>query len=220
MGDLILPPVLVATRSAHKLAEIREIMDDVPVRFLSLLDLGLSPSPAEDELEPFDTFALNAMSKAKYFHGRTGLPTLADDSGLCVDALEGGPGVRTKRFAPESWAREQGRDRANNLWLLDQLTGVPPEERGARYRCAIAVTDDCEHDVYEGSVEGRIALEPRGEGGFGYDPLFLLHGGEKTYAELPPETKKATSHRAAALRRTIPWLMDHVAEGRRAPTAG
>lgn len=220
MGDLILPPVLVATRSAHKLAEIREIMEDVPVRFLSLVDLGLAASHEEDELEPFDTFALNAMSKAKYFHGRTGLPTLADDSGLCVDALDQGPGVRTKRFSPEEWAAKHGRDRANNLWLLEKLADVPPERRGARYRCAIAVTDDCDHAVFEGAVEGRIALEPRGEGGFGYDPLFLLDAGEKTYAELPQETKKATSHRANALRKAIPWLLGHVAEGRKAPTAG
>ena len=111
MGRLIAPPVLVATRSPHKLAEIRTLLAHIDVRFVGPDDLGLPVLEEEEELEPFDTFEQNALSKAKYFHARAGLPTLADDSGLCVDALEGGPGVRTKRFAPDDWVERYGRVR-------------------------------------------------------------------------------------------------------------
>lgn len=205
MGGLT-GPVLVATRSRHKLEEIRDILEDVPVRILGLDDLGLPALPEEDELEPFDTFERNALSKARYFHARSGVPTLADDSGLCVDALGGQPGVRTKRFAPEDWVERWGRDEANNRWLLHRLEGVSGEARTARYRCVIAVADDLEHETFEGTVEGVIAFEPRGSGGFGYDPLFLPEGMDRTYAELPPEVKRTTSHRARALRAAVPWL--------------
>jgi len=199
-------PLLVATRSVHKLEEIREILAELPIPVMGLTELGLPRLAEEDELEPFDTFEQNALSKARYFHARSGLPTLADDSGLCVDALEGGPGVRTKRFAPEEWARRWGRDEANNRWLLRSLEDVPPEARTARYRCTIAVADDLEHATFDGRVEGTIALEPRGKGGFGYDPLFLPEGSDRTYAELPAEAKRETSHRARALRAALPWL--------------
>lgn len=200
------PDVLVATRSEHKLREIREILSDAPVRFVSLSDVGLEPLPEEAGLEPFDTFADNALSKARHFHQRSGLPTIADDSGLCVDALEGGPGVRTRRFAPEPWAARWGRDEANNRWLLAELDGMPPAARGAHYRCAIGAVHEGSEAVFEGRVEGRIAREPRGEGGFGYDPLFLIPEEGRTYAELPSAVKRATSHRAAALRKLRPWL--------------
>jgi XTP/dITP diphosphohydrolase len=142
---------------------------------------------------------------------------LADDSGLCVAALDDEPGVRTKRFAPEDWARRWGRDEANNRWLLHQLAGVPPERRAAHYRCAIALVDDLEHATFEGTVHGTIAIEPRGSGGFGYDPLFLPRGENATYAELSPATKMTTSHRARALRETLPWL-DALADGSSGPT--
>ena len=205
MGGLT-GPLLVATRSDHKLAEIREILEGAPIRILGLADLGLPELAEEADLEPFETFEANALSKARYFHHRSGVPTLADDSGLCVDALGGGPGVRTKRFAPDEWAEKWGRDEANNRWLLERLADVPPRERGAHYRCAIAIVDDLEYATFEGRVEGSIALGPRGTGGFGYDPLFLLGGGPQTYAELPSESKRSTSHRARALRRALPWI--------------
>lgn len=200
------PTVLVATRSEHKLREIREILSDLPVRFASPSDLDLDPLPAEADLEPFDTFADNALSKARHFHARAGVPTIADDSGLCVDALDGGPGVRTKRFAPEPWAERWGRDEANNRWLLAELDGVPPSARGAHYRCAIGAVREGSEAVFEGRVQGRIAREPRGEGGFGYDPLFMIPEKGRTYAELPPSVKLQTSHRADALRKLRPWL--------------
>lgn len=205
MGGLT-GPLLVATRSAHKLAEIRELLADAPIGFLGIDDLGLPELAEEADLEPFETFERNALSKARYFHHRTGVPTLADDSGLCVDALGGGPGVRTKRFAPDDWAEEWGRDTANNLWLLERLRDTRVGDRGAHYRCAIAIVDDLEYATFEGAVHGTIALEPRGEGGFGYDPLFVLEGGTSTYAELPAETKARTSHRARALRAAMPWI--------------
>jgi len=208
------PPVLVATRSVHKLEEIRDALSDLPIRFLSPADLGLVELPEEDELEPFDTFALNAMSKAKYFHGRCGLPVLADDSGLCVDALDGGPGVRTKRFAPPEHVERWGRTEANNRWLLEKLAGVDATRRGARYRCAIALADDLHYAGVEDLVEGRIAENQRGSEGFGYDPLFLVEDGDATFAELPPSAKRDLSHRSRALARARPWLEEHVLGGR------
>ncbi len=190
--------LLVATRSPHKLRELRELLDLPSVRLISLEDAGIPEDPMEADLEAYDTFAENARAKAIYFQRTTGVPTMADDSGLCVDALDGGPGVRTKRFAPEDMAERYGRGEANNLYLLQRLRGLPEEERGARYRCAIAYDDGEESFVVEGGVEGRIATEPRGEGGFGYDPLFIVPEYEKTFGELPSEVKADMSHRARA----------------------
>lgn len=206
MGGLNPPPVLVATRSAHKLREIRGLLSDLPVRLLGPADLGLRENEEEQELEPFDTFARNALSKAKYFHRRSGLPVLADDSGLCVDALGGGPGVRTRRFAPPELVARWGRDEANNRWLLERLENTEEGRRGAHYRCAVALTDDLSHEVVEGIVRGRIACRPSGSGGFGYDPLFVPEGRDRTYAELPAAVKTATSHRSKAVRRARGWI--------------
>lgn len=206
MGRLTGPTVLVATRSVHKLDEIRRLLADTPVRLVGPAELDLEPREEEEDLEPFDTFAANALSKARYFHGRSGVPTLADDSGLCVDALDGAPGVRTKRFAPAAWAVEWGVDRANNRWLLSRLEGVPPERRGAHYASVLAGVDERGEAVFEGRVEGVIAEAPRGEGGFGYDPLFVPWGETRTYAELPPEVKERTSHRAGAARAARAWI--------------
>lgn len=206
MGGLTPPTVLVATRSAHKLDEIRRLLADVPVRLVGPPDLDLEPLAEEDALEPHDTFAANALSKARYFHERAGVPTLADDSGLSVDALDGGPGVRAKRFAPPIWAETWGTDEANNRWLLSRLEGVPAARRGAHYVCALAGVDARGEAVFEGRVEGAIADAPRGEGGFGYDPLFVPDGETHTYAELPAEAKERTSHRAAAVRAAREWV--------------
>lgn len=210
MTEEITPPVLVASRNVHKVREIGRLLSDLPLQFLSPDDLGLKEAEEEDELEPFGSFALNAMSKAKYFHSRSGLPTIADDSGLCVDALGGAPDVRTKRFAPSDWVEKYGLDEANNRWLLHALEGVPVVERGAHYRCVIALSDDIEHAVFEGRVEGRIARTPRGDNGFGYDPLFVLEDRDETYGELPDFVKQATSHRFVAINATRPWLEERV----------
>lgn len=210
--------VLVATRSPHKLGEIRDILRRAPVRFVSLSELGIEPGPGEEEIERHGTFVENAVAKARHFHGRGGLPTVADDSGLCVDALGGGPGVRTKRFAPEELAARWGRDEANIRHLLERLRGVPEPERGAEYRCAIAAVGgpgpDEDAFVSEGRVRGRIAREPRGEGGFGYDPLFVFPSRGRTFAELPDDVKREHSHRARALRGLVPWLEALIQEAR------
>lgn len=208
MGRLSTPTLLVATRSAHKLDEIRRLLADVGVRLVGPADVGLEPRAEEEALEPFDTFGANALSKARYFHHRSGLPTLADDSGLCVDALDGGPGVRTKRFAPPDRADEWGVDEANNRWLLSRLEGVPPDRRGAHYTCVLAGVDRRGEWVFEGRVDGVIVEAPRGDGGFGYDPLFVPVGETRTYAELPAEVKERTSHRAAAARAARDWVAD------------
>ncbi len=199
------PPLLIATRSVHKLAEIRRIFADLPLALLGPSDLGLPEKKEEADLEPFDTFALNAVSKAKHFHARSGIPALSDDSGLCVEKLAGGPGVRSRRFAPTEWAERWGRDEANNRWLLERLRGGAGRPR-AQYRCAVAVVTETERHVFEGAVQGRIAPQPRGDGGFGYDPLFVPDGFRDTYAELPASVKDATSHRSAALRRAREWI--------------
>lgn len=199
--------LLVATRNPHKLDEMRELLGEVPARLVSLQDVGAEPLEVEEQLETAASFAGNALAKAIHFHARTGMTTLAEDSGLCVQALGVGPGVRTKRFAPPEWARRFGRDAANNRWLLERLRGVPSGERGACYRCAAAVVDGRGRLVVEGEVCGRIAEDLRGEGGFGYDPIFLLPERGRTFGELPREVKQATSHRARAMARLRPWLL-------------
>jgi len=192
--------LLVATRSSHKVGEIREILADVPG--LTLLDLdeaGVAESPAEDGLEPYETFEENALSKARYFHGLTGLPTVADDSGLEVDALGGAPGVRSKRFAPEQGLDGLARDLANNRFLLEQLRGLPLERRGARYVCVAALVESGRQPaLFRGEAPGRIVDERRGEGGFGYDAHVVEPVSGLTYAELPAAAKNARSHRGRA----------------------
>lgn len=194
--------IVVATRSGHKLREIREIFAAIPD--LELVDLdraGVEPRPAEeDAIEAFDTFEENALAKARYFARRAGATVLADDSGLSVDALGGEPGVRSKRFA--GVAADQGDpDDANNRLLLRRMHGVPDAERRAHYVCVLALVDPegGEH-TFVGRCHGEIVREPRGEGGFGYDPLFRLRGESRTFAEMSAAEKNAVSHRAEALR--------------------
>lgn len=201
------PRVLVATRSGHKLEEIRDLLGDLPVDFLSPEGAGLERRQEEERIEVHDTFDENAAAKARYFRERSGgLPTVADDSGLRVDALDGGPGVHTKRFAPPEMVERHGRAEANNLHLLETLEGVPPEERGAHYHCSVAVETAGESFTVQGKVHGRIAREPRGAGGFGYDPLFVVPERGGTFAELPAAVKQELSHRARAFRDLRPWL--------------
>ncbi|MGH7545155.1 MAG: non-canonical purine NTP pyrophosphatase [Gemmatimonadota bacterium] len=198
--------VLVATRRAHKVAEIAEIFDRSPIRLVSLADLGLERTPAEDDLERFDTFAANALGKARHFRDRCGLPTLADDSGLRVDALDGAPGVRSKRFAPPELQAELGIDAANNRHLLDLFQGVPPERRTAHFVCTVALALADAERVFAGRVDGRILDAPRGERGFGYDPLFFVPELGRTLAEIGRKEKNEWSHRGRAVRAARAWL--------------
>ena len=198
--------LLLATRNRHKLQEIRDLLADAGVELVSLDDVGVAAHPAEEQIEVFDSFEANALAKARYYRDLTGLPTAADDSGLCVDALGGAPGIHSRRFAPAPFREHRTEDAANNAWLLHQLTDIPDARRGAHYRCALALRDSRRTLVVNGSVHGRIARRERGANGFGYDPLFVPASEDRSFGELPPEIKAARSHRADAMRRLRPWL--------------
>ncbi len=201
--------LLLATRNPGKVREIRPIFRDAGIELVGLDEAGIPRSSEEEELERGASFAENALAKARYFHALSGMPTLAEDSGLEVDALDGAPGVRTKRFAPTEMQEERGVDMANNLYLLERLQAVPDEERSARFVCAAALVLDGEERVFDGVVEGRILREMRGEGGFGYDPLFWLPERGRTTAELAAHEKNEISHRGRAVRKARDWLLEH-----------
>ena len=195
--------LLVATRSLHKIAEIRALLGHVAgLELLDLDGIGVPADPAEDELEPYDTFEENARSKAAYFQRLSGLPTVADDSGIEIDALGGKPGVRSRRFAPipETAGREE-QDEANNRHLLALLAGVEAAQRTARYVCVAALVEGGGRDsLFRGTAEGVILEHPRGRAGFGYDPLFREIGLGRTFAEVDAQEKDARSHRGEAFR--------------------
>ena len=202
------PRLLVATRSRHKLAELRDLLRLERAELVDLDDLGI----ADEVEETGTTFAANAALKARWYARRSGLPTLADDSGLEVDALAGGPGVRTRRYAGE-----RATDEENNLKLLAALDGLPAARRGARYRCVLALAvprragprGGLPVRLARGTFEGRIGTAPRGANGFGYDPIFepaTEPPGGATVAEWPAERKQSVSHRARAARRIAPHL--------------
>ena len=194
--------LLLATRSQGKAREIRQVLADVPDLEVVLPDeVGLPEHPDEDGIEIHDTFEANALAKARWFHDRSGLPTVADDSGLVVDALGGRPGVWSRRFAPEGWVTEShgSRDAANNRFLLHELEGV--EDRRARFVCVAAlVTGRGEPSIHRGQVEGMILPAPMGEGGFGYDPLFRESATGLEFGLATPEEKGRLSHRGRAFR--------------------
>jgi XTP/dITP diphosphohydrolase len=198
--------VFLASRNAKKLAEMQRILaEHVPdVTVLGLDDVAPYDEPAETE----PTFEGNALIKARVAVEATGLLSLADDSGLCVDALNGMPGVLSAR-----WAGTAKDDRANNELLLEQLADVPDERRGAHFTCAVAFAYPvgaggiAEHVVH-GTMPGRVIREMRGSGGFGYDVLFCADGHDLTSAELPPDEKDAISHRGHALREIAPIVAD------------
>lgn len=196
--------VLVATRSAPKLSEIRRLLGSLRgVELLAPGDVGLNPAPEEEDIEVYETFEENAMAKARWFHERTGLPTVADDSGLEVDALSGDPGVRSRRFAPPGFRRpDETEDAANLRFLMDRLAGVEEKGRGARFVCAAALVGLTPDPwVVRGEVEGTILSEQRGRGGFGYDPGFLDPSLGRTFAELTAREKEGRSHRGVAFRK-------------------
>jgi len=197
------PRLLVATRSNHKLRELRELLGLPPGVLVSLDDLGVEGDPVEDG----ETFRTNAAIKARFGLRATGLPTLADDSGIEVDALHGGPGVRTRRYAGEDASDED-----NNRKLLAALDGLPPERRGARYVCVLALAlpdavgprGGAAVTCTRGTVRGRIATAPAGDGGFGYDPIFIpaiRQSDGRTFGQWSATEKGAISHRARAARR-------------------
>jgi len=199
--------LLVATRSSGKMREIRRILDDAPgLEVLGLHEAGIDYDPVEDGLEPHDTFEENALSKARYFHEKTGLATVADDSGIEVDALGGAPGVRSKRFAPDAGAEGEGLegqalDDANNRHLIARLQGVAPGERTARYVCVAVLLEEGEAPLtIRGEAPGVVLDQPSGSGGFGYDPHVFDPSLGKTFAQMTAEEKDARSHRGHAFR--------------------
>ncbi|MGD2216808.1 MAG: non-canonical purine NTP pyrophosphatase [Gemmatimonadales bacterium] len=198
----------MATRNAGKLREIEPLFRDTPIRLVTLSELGIEQRSEEERLEMFNSFAQNALAKAQYFHDRTGLPMMAEDSGIRVDALNGEPGPRSKRFAPPEMQAEYGVDRANNLYLLRQIRDVPDERRTAHFHCAVAVVLDKESRVFGGRVDGVILREARGKGGFGYDPLFYLPERGITTAQLTVQQKNEISHRGQAMRAARDWLLE------------
>lgn len=195
-----MPKIVLATRNEHKLGELRAILAEVAARpegpdlsRIELVGAGQFPD-LPDVVESGLTFAANALLKAVDAAERTGLPAIADDSGICVDALNGMPGIFSAR-----WAGRHGADAANLDLLLAQLSDIADEHRGAQFVCAAALAlPDGRQLVREGTVAGRLLRARRGEGGFGYDPVFLPDGFDRTTAELSPAEKNAISHRGRA----------------------
>jgi XTP/dITP diphosphohydrolase len=182
--------LLLATSNLHKLEEFRAIFFDIPLRLLSLSDLQL----AIDVEETGTTFAENAEMKARTYAQMSNTFTLADDSGLEIDALGGAPGVRSARYLGSETSYEE-----RFSVILEQLKGFPVDQRTARFRCVIALAEpSATIQMVEGVVEGVIADRPRGTNGFGYDPIFYIPELGKTFAELAPEHKNRISHRARA----------------------
>lgn len=199
-----MPRLLVATRSAGKLRELAPLLRAAGYVPIDLETAGIPEAPAEEAIEGHDSFESNALAKARHFFAVSGIPTLADDSGLCVDALGGGPGVRSKRWSGRADLRGQALDDANNAMLLAALgAGVP---RTAGYVCAAAYVDDAREIVRRGETRGQIELAPRGRGGFGYDPLFRSDELGRTFGEVTREEKEAVSHRGRAVRSVLDAL--------------
>ena len=197
--------LLVATGSAHKLAELRRLFGPLPFDLRTLTDVGIVDEAPEEGA----TFAANAAAKARFYAERSGLFTLADDSGLEVEVLGGAPGVATRRYAGP-----KATDAENIEKLLDALRGLPPERRSARFVCTMAIIDPTERGsrgglrvrTFRGSCRGRITGAPRGAFGFGYDPVFEVRG--RTMAERSPAEKDRLSHRGRAAARAARYLRE------------
>ena len=199
--------VVLATRNEHKVTELRRILDAADI-LVNLVDLGAFPDMPE-VAETGLTFAANALLKARAVASHTGLPAIADDSGLCVDVLGGMPGIFSAR-----WSGRHGNDEANLQLVLDQLSDVPDGARGARFVCAAALVarpgDVQVEEVTEGVLTGHITREMAGVNGFGYDPIFVPDGHEQTTAQMTAEEKDAISHRGRAFRELAPFIRDRI----------
>jgi XTP/dITP diphosphohydrolase len=202
--------LLVATTNPGKFAEVKASLSNLPLRIISLGDLRNPPTIVEDGA----TFEENALKKARVLAEFSSMLTLADDSGLEVDALNGAPGIYSSRYCGE-----EGNDEKNNDRLLRELANVPEERRTARFVCALALcvpkSLEMKHWAVRESCEGRIAFERRGSAGFGYDPLFFYPPFGKTFGEIDRETKATVSHRGQALKRLaeiLPSLVDLAAK--------
>ena len=208
---------LVATRSAGKLRELRQIFSGFGLDVVDVASFGLAESPAEDGLEAFETFEENALAKARYFFELSGgLPTFGDDSGMCVDVLGGEPGVYSKRWSGRKDLSGRALDDANNAKLVSRMERARREDSGnftdkARYVSVAAFKDSEGELLRRGEVEGRVLLSPRGRGGFGYDAYFEAPALGGTFAESSIQNTAALSHRARSFRALLAALR---AEGR------
>ena len=193
--------MLLATRSQGKLRELRPLFAAAGLAVQDLREAGVGATPDEDVVEAFETFEANALAKARYFHALTGRPTVADDSGLEVEALSGQPGVRSKRWSGRTDLTGQALDDANNARLLAALLDVA--EPKARYVCAAAYCDGLREEVVRGETSGTIVRDARGGEGFGYDPYFLSAELGATFGESSREAKELVSHRGRAFRELL-----------------
>ena len=197
--------LLLATRSPGKSRELHALLSLAGVNVVDLREAGIPESADEDALETADTFEANALAKARHFHRVSALPTLADDSGLEVTALDGAPGVHSKRWSGRADLRGQELDDANNAMLLERLAGMA--DRSARYVCAAAYCSANVEAVERGETRGRIATAASGSNGFGYDPLFVSDELASAFGEVPMAVKASVSHRARAFAK----LLRHIA---------
>jgi XTP/dITP diphosphohydrolase len=202
--------ILIATHNAGKLREYEDLLAGLPITFVTIADLGLTESPEETGKSYED----NARLKARFYARASGLLTLADDSGLDVDALHGAPGIHSARYG----GREAPDDESRTRLLLARLEGVPDAERTARFRCVVALaTPQGAIHTAEAWCEGVIGHEPIGDYGFGYDPVFIVAGKGVTMAQLPPDEKNRISHRAKAVQSIRPILL-HLLDTYQPPT--
>ena len=190
--------ILIATTNLGKVKEIRDLVKDLPVEFLALSDVENVPDVVEDG----KTFEENALKKARHYAQATDLVTLADDSGLCIDALDGRPGVLSARYAGEHASDEEKCFR-----VLDEMRDVPDDRRTAMFVCVLAMASPLgEEMIFLGTCEGRITREQRGTGGFGFDSIFYYEEAGCTFAEMDRESKNQVSHRGLALRKLATYL--------------
>ena len=198
--------VLLATRNEGKRRELAALLEPLGVNVVSLAGAGIPAAPEEDDLERFETFEENALAKARYFFSRSGMPTLADDSGLAVDALGGRPGVHSKRYSGRADLQGRELDTANNAALMSALAGV--SGRKARFISVAAFVDGRRELTRRGEIEGRMLETPKGSNGFGYDPYFYSTELGRTLAEVGLAEKGAGSHRGRALRALCDALLE------------
>jgi len=192
--------IVLASRNKHKIEELRQTLAPLDIELKSTYDF----SQLEEVIEDKTTLEGNALKKARYVFEETGLPSLSDDTGLEVEALDGRPGVYSARYAGESATYQENVDK-----LLDEMAGVKEKDRKAQFRTAVAfVSDDGTH-TFEGICKGEIIKEERGDKGFGYDPIFLPEGLSQTFAELDNQTKNEISHRGKAIQKFYDWLKEH-----------
>lgn len=195
--------IVLATKNKGKIKEMRELLAPMNIEVLSLADF----SPVDDAEENGATFAENAMLKARYYFAHTGTLCLADDSGLEVDALGGRPGVYSARYSGED-----ATDAANNAKVLREMEGIEKDKRTARFRCAMALVGEGIELTTDGTCEGTLLTEERGQGGFGYDPIFYVPKFDRTLAEMSSEEKNSISHRGAAVRKMADLIAEMMAK--------